>query len=273
MADWNKCVSDMGLWFGANVNTYQKASSNKVKNRQPYPLIYDCPLIGEKIRDDCSGFVSACLIYAGVMGKGSMYNAKDFQSTTGDCADALRAGGFQSMAFDASILQEGDIYAHSGHVEICAGKNMQWGWGNTHYNNMPCKAGYSGSWTNGKTYTTIWRCGGSTNSAGMVYNGQIGFDGIVTGGVVQSIPPNQPRPIMASRGQNTVYSLSSSGSTNQNALSVEQQRRSKFNKKLDDYSNGAPELGRDIVTSQEMFGSEILKGNQNAKTFLKKRKD
>ena len=83
-------VVNMGAWFANNVTTYQNASSSAVRPRYAYPLRYTCPLIGEKVRDDCSGFVVACLILAKVLPSGSSYAAKDFASVSGSLANYLK---------------------------------------------------------------------------------------------------------------------------------------------------------------------------------------
>ena len=180
--DWMNSVVNMGAWFANNVTTYQNASSSAVRPRYAYPLRYTCPLIGEKVRDDCSGFVVACLILAKVLPSGSSYAAKDFASVSGSLANYLKMAGFQPMTFQASLFKPVDIYAHNAHVEICAGPNMQYGWGNVHYGNMPCKTGYSGSWTGGKSYITIWRLNGVSDfpsySGEFLYtNGGASFQG------------------------------------------------------------------------------------------------
>ena len=103
---------------------------------------------------------------------------------------------------------------------------------------------------------------------GTTEGGNVGAAGVF----VQQTPPNAPRPIMASRGANTVYILASSSQKKKNVLETEVKRRDKFNEMVKGFSDTAPELGRDIIVSSEMFGSEILKNGQDAKTFLKKRK-
>lgn len=82
---------------------------------------------------------------------------------------------------------------------------------------------------------------------------------------IQQPSPNAPRPIMASRGANTVYKLSSATPNVAKSI-VTNKRREAFEKMAGDFSNGAPELGRDIIISQCGLGVELLKG-QDAKTF------
>lgn len=83
----------------------------------------------------------------------------------------------------------------------------------------------------------------------------------------QQTKPNEARPIMASRGENKVYKLSSA-SNYSFAQSATTDRKEKFNKLKETFSNSAPELGRDIVLTDGSYPVEILKGQQ-AKTFRK----
>lgn len=75
--------------------------------------------------------------------------------------------------------------------------------------------------------------------------------------------PNQPRPIMASRGANTVYRLSDS--SNDKNKRVSDKRKENFANMINGFSENAPELGRTIILSSEMYGSEILKEGQKPK--------
>lgn len=79
---------------------------------------------------------------------------------------------------------------------------------------------------------------------------------------------HEPRPIMASRGANTVFKLSSLGDLS-NRLKIEDKRKERFKKMSETYTNTAPELGRQIVLSTEMYGSSILKSTQKAKIHTK----
>lgn len=83
----------------------------------------------------------------------------------------------------------------------------------------------------------------------------------------QQTKPNEARPIMASRGENKVYKLSSA-SNYSFAQAANTDRKEKFNKLKETFSNSAPELGRDIVLTDGSYPVEILKGQQ-AKTFRK----
>lgn len=83
----------------------------------------------------------------------------------------------------------------------------------------------------------------------------------------QQTKPNEARPIMASRGENKVYKLSSA-SNYSFAQAATTGRKEKFNKLKETFSNSAPELGRDIVLTDGSYPVEILKGQQ-AKTFRK----
>ena len=87
----------------------------------------------------------------------------------------------------------------------------------------------------------------------------------VAGGMVQQAPPNAPRPIMASRGANTVYKLAEV-SNNKNIEPVNKDRKEKFAEMQKSFSDTAPELGRDIILTGELYRTEILKG-QDAKSY------
>ena len=82
-------------------------------------------------------------------------------------------------------------------------------------------------------------------------------------GGASTTSPNQPRPIMASRGANKVYRLSDS--TNDKNKRVSDRRKENFANMVNGFSENAPELGRNIIISSEMYGSEILKEGQKPK--------
>lgn len=167
MASWGECVTAMAGFYQNNIHTYQghiKGQSTPVKTNA-WIL---CPLIGGSVRDDCSGFVSACLQLAGVFPKGTLTSSLGFSSTTGRIADLLKKGGFQPIPYSESALQPGDIYSGNNgkfhHVEICAGKGKTYSWGNVHdvaHGGMPSGI-YRGA------YSVIWRLGANAGDFTMV---------------------------------------------------------------------------------------------------------
>ena len=135
-ADWISCVERMGLWYGNTFNTYQ-GQPKGVKAGRRFDAWKPCDLLnGKGVRDDCSGFVCACLWLHGVnvplTQTAAMQPDKPFGNT-------LKSAGFTSIPFSTEALTKGDIYVTggSGHVEINWGPGKQMGWGSPHYHNMP----------------------------------------------------------------------------------------------------------------------------------------
>lgn len=168
--DWWSIVQQIGQWYQSNVHTYQGTTS---KPRHP-SMNLDVPGAG-KCRDDCSGFVTACVL-AFLKTKGiekPEWNKHAPSTATmqpgSDWDRTLQANGWQYIPFSESTLQVGDIYCGppATHVEICAGRNpnKQYGWGSIHdglngNGGMPCGAGNyasSGGAHKGKPYQHIWR--------------------------------------------------------------------------------------------------------------------
>lgn len=83
---------------------------------------YSTLVNGDKVRTDCSGFVSYCLQVYGTIAKGTNYTSATFNTVPGfvNIKD-------QCKSFDD--LQPGDIIGYSGHVEVYAGNNRVYNWG------------------------------------------------------------------------------------------------------------------------------------------------
>lgn len=169
--DWLSIVDQIGKWYQQNVHTYQGTTA---KPRNP-SMNLDIPGIG-KCRDDCSGFVTACVLalfkQKGGPDKSNWHSWAPNTATMQPGSDwdrTLQANGFKYMPFNQSMLQPGDIYCGgpSTHVEICAGQGRQYGWGSIHdgingHQGMPCGTYKSGFVNNNpnKPYLHIWRYGG-----------------------------------------------------------------------------------------------------------------
>ena len=163
-SSWAKAVQSMGKWYEANIHTYQHSQPpNKGTRKRKY---YDCPLINGKVGDDCSGYVSACLQYFGVLKKGLEFASIEYTNSS-NVADLLKSGGFTKLKYSWDIVQPYDIISGPGHVEILAEKGdkkaKSWGWGSVHdgrtYDGktrdiMPAKTD-NRPWTN--WYETIFR--------------------------------------------------------------------------------------------------------------------
>lgn len=146
MSSWVDSVLMTSDWYSHNVNTYSQSKT------------YKCSLENAgDVRADCSGFVSCCLRVAGVLPFGANYGSSSFATTTGKCAELLKASGFVPMKYSFDIVQPFDIIALNGHVEIFCKKygnsGLSYAWGNNHNvsrGGLPC-------WMTKKKYVTIWR--------------------------------------------------------------------------------------------------------------------
>lgn len=153
---WADVVTTVGKWYEKNVHTYQEKWS------------IPCNISGcGKVRDDCSGFVSACLRAAGMLPAGVDYSSTEY--TKGKGATALEKAGFKKYPWPGwdNVLPY-DIMTYCGHIEIYAGKSdrkRSWSWGSVH-DGLPTKKRKSGqnpgmpSGIGDKPiYTYIWRLG------------------------------------------------------------------------------------------------------------------
>ena len=138
---WLSAVEQMGKWYESNMHTYQTGKDGRAHGAKGW---FMCPLINDKVADDCSGFVQACLRLFGVncpvittsmMQDGSVF------------AKLMENSGFthDKGIFTPDNLQPGDIICGgaSTHTEIYAGDKKSWAWGTIHdgqngHAGMPC---------------------------------------------------------------------------------------------------------------------------------------
>lgn len=127
------------------------------------------------VRTDCSGYVSACLKYFGVLGDSVNLTSR---TITNQSDPTMRKTGFTPGGWSGwDSLKEGDILALNGHTEIFAynkdGKHYVYNCGSDSSVNSPTPT-VTGH-PNG--YQTVWRCG----SAGTgVVSGSASVDGTST---------------------------------------------------------------------------------------------
>ena len=162
VGDWLDCVQKMSDWFLKNVDTYQGDPPKVNCGHHSFNKKYTCPLLnGKAIRDDCSGFVCACLWLHGVdvplSGTGTMQPGSKFDQVMLSSGWVRHEIDWQQMP---NNIQKGDIYVNDkqGHTEICWGPNLQMGWGSVQ-RTMPNKgSGYAHTY-NGGHYRWMWRKG------------------------------------------------------------------------------------------------------------------
>lgn len=109
---WVNAVKQMGNWYKAHITKWGQQKNH-------------CGIDGiEYVRNDCSGFVSACLVLYGV----KVYDGKNSGSAprasmiaaSPKIAQMLEAGGFQRVS--KANIQPFDILANGHHTEIVAEK-------------------------------------------------------------------------------------------------------------------------------------------------------
>lgn len=174
---WFKAVVEVTKWYEKNVPGYQKHIS---------PLI-DCPLVKCGVRDDCSGLLSACLQYYGLITDGAIY------TSAGYARENSKIGKIMQQEFKpikCSIKQEKDAYGdllpgdiltcHDGkdynHVTIYAGDGRFYDWGSKAPGKdaktanpdvkdnypQPVSSNINDKQMNYHIYTLIWRYVGKT---------------------------------------------------------------------------------------------------------------
>lgn len=166
MATWNQAVQSMGTFYFHNIHTYQGGVSGHATGSR---RMYSCPLLGNSVGDDCSGFTSACLQLFGAFPKSYLVSSHEFASTTSTAARYLKKAGFSPLRFlGFTLLQPFDIIARNGHVEVFYGKNgssfMSYGWGNIHDGrpgpNGKKRAGMPCYTATKPAYSIVWRNSG-----------------------------------------------------------------------------------------------------------------
>lgn len=159
---WRGAVDQMKAWYESNIHTYQKKWS------------IECPLINGNVRDDCSGFVNACLCLYGTptYNTSSGTNAPaSYYMMQNDYAEKI-SSSFIRIPYSKEDLQPYDIIVGNavngnqhGHTEIYAGDRKSFSWGRVHdldAGGMPSPTAWS--FNGGTTYSYIFRCNGSGSS-------------------------------------------------------------------------------------------------------------
>ena len=184
-ANYINMVEKVGDWYISNVHTYcslnqedyndvveqqrqlQEMGINRgdpewisttARGRQGYSCSLNGNLYNLTVYDDCSSYVTACLIQSGFLDEDTQqYNSYDYiggeyirngvVQTEGDAAQALRDAGFvwhpvSEMTEEEKMnLQQGDIMVRQGHVQIFDGFKTEennpiiiaYSWGSINY--------------------------------------------------------------------------------------------------------------------------------------------
>lgn len=171
--DQNNVSSGVMKWLSVVKAVKQAIAAQKVGYSQTRKIDITVGGRTDRVRTDCSGFVSACLRYFGVLDKGDL-NSYMYATNTNQ---KLLGTGFVPRAWEGwEALQPGDIIARNGHVEIFAyndgARHYVYNCGSDSSCNNP------GETTDSRVYTHVWRPYGTGNGAISSYD--------VTGGSTYS---------------------------------------------------------------------------------------
>ena len=134
---WVACCTTMFDWYYANIHTYQADSYYNDKGEKvPKRHNYSCDLVGAGVGDDCSGYVSAVLVYAGFLPQSGLYNYGSVAYKPDGAAAQLISKYFNMYTHADYVAgnytpRPGDILVMTGHVEIIASVDpvMAYSWG------------------------------------------------------------------------------------------------------------------------------------------------
>ena len=174
----SKEVNDITKWIAVIKEVKKKMAAKKMGYSQS---AYTNITIGDKtvnMRTDCSGFVSTCLKFYGVMDDKQQMTSYAFTDKNNA---AMKKTGFTAVGWTGwDTLKEGDIISRDGHVEIFAyndgGKHYVYNVGSDSSANNPNPTPSAKP-----DYTTVWKPSGAGESCIMA-------DG--NGAVVEGIGQN-----------------------------------------------------------------------------------
>ena len=130
VSEWLKKCEEMGNFYIKSVATYNQ------------DLYVNCDLLGGRVRADCTGYMYACLRYAGLISDTAEYApsshhyvpGKAYKGDTDVMVKKLQDAGFALIEVTKDFKwQSGDIAAVNGHVELVVsveGETVKtFGWG------------------------------------------------------------------------------------------------------------------------------------------------
>lgn len=176
--------------------------------------------------------------------------------------------GDDSSYSPRSYSNETKVYwmpQQNNYINIWSAKYKRGNDYNWSFENVP---GLSGVKWDGKTYTVDYSKIGVADGSSLSGNG----DGFITSGE-HPAPPQQNYGGSLSRGANKVTKLSSARNRRKETdPNIDENRKKEFEALLQKMTEDAPELGREIIQSPEMYSPSILKGEQTSKKYYKKQK-
>ena len=145
-----QATEEMGNWYTSHITTYW---GRRKEDRNNPRKDYECSIIGMEVSDDCSSFVSSCLVKAGIInatGYTSIhYNKSKDGQYNGNLVNKLENAGFVWHKKDENYIpKKGDISVQHAnyegedvkHIEIIDSYDvdnaMVWSWGKV-YKSLP----------------------------------------------------------------------------------------------------------------------------------------
>lgn len=172
--------------------------------------------------------------------------------------------GYQQKAGDVCLIKHG-IY---GHICYAMSNNIN-DWVSDYFQKYPAQQAGTGPYCYQGNIERVqfWRHSSVITDETVLDN----IPDVVTPLYTQDMVTSQRQNInyasstLDSYGDNTVYKLSSSSSNKNKDLYINNEdRRSKFEALQQTLSNNAPNMGREIYLTEEMYDSNILKGDQQS---------
>lgn len=159
-SSWSDAVEKMARWYEVNIHNYSQGRA-----QDPTPTWTFCPLINQKVRHDCSGYVTSCMKLYGIPWTHNTMASVRAETFNQSDSELIKSYGFTyynspSLAATKAYVQPWDIMVGVGHTEIYAGNNKSWTWGKCHdlaHGGMP-------SGTAWMYYSSIYRFNGQVTA-------------------------------------------------------------------------------------------------------------
>lgn len=246
---WEEAVIAIKSWYERNINEYNQSGFK------------DSGELGVgKVREDCSGFVSACLRKAGFVPMSFITSSHGILANGYD-ANKLKAAGFVPLAYDINKAKPFDILVRAGHTEIYAGNKKSYNWGSVH--NL-AKGGMPSATSHLKEgYTIMWRLPSVGNEIPPDVQYATNISEPTSNGPFSSSTYSSSSGIF-SNSPNKVYQLASKGERD-DVLKLDDGQKAQYEALRTSLMSEMVNMGRDVIKSTELYNSSIMKTSQTAK--------
>lgn len=162
-AEWLSKAEEIADWYAATFTDYQQFLGGKM-----------CPILDKKVRDDCSGLVTACLVNYGIYDGNEIFNSAHFRDKNSEIGELMQEhftpieGEFMQTDYQefqpgdilaGYMFEDGEVQKKHGHVTIYAGNGKFYDWGGWAYKaeTQPVAGEESEGYMHDHLYTIIWR--------------------------------------------------------------------------------------------------------------------